>query len=232
MKYNALIILEDDMDVSVDFFDYFHSMLPVLQSDSSLFCVSAWNDNGREEYVKDPEKLLRSSFFPGLGWMLLRTFWNEVKEKWPEGYWDDWLREPVQRKERDCIRPEISRTYTFGQHGTSEGQFFDKFLKTIKLNTEKVKWTSKDLSYLQKATYDEELKKTIKKGTVISDSGAVFNYENTDLVLKYDNFQSIANAFGLMDDTKAGVPRTAYHGVVTFRSRSNTVYLVPNDFSL
>lgn len=23
-------------------------------------------------------------FFPGLGWMLLRSFWSEVKKKWPK----------------------------------------------------------------------------------------------------------------------------------------------------
>lgn len=34
-------------------------------------------------------------------------------------YWDDWMREPAQRKNRACIRPEISRTSTFGKEGVS-----------------------------------------------------------------------------------------------------------------
>lgn len=29
-------------------------------------------------------------------------------------FWDDWMRLPEQRKGRDCIYPEISRTFTFG----------------------------------------------------------------------------------------------------------------------
>lgn len=35
-------------------------------------------------------------------------------------YWDDWIRQPNQRKERACIRPEISRTKTFGKIGVSK----------------------------------------------------------------------------------------------------------------
>lgn len=35
-------------------------------------------------------------------------------------YWDDWMRRPEQRKDRACIRPEISRTRTFGKIGVSK----------------------------------------------------------------------------------------------------------------
>ncbi len=45
---------------------------------------------------------------------MTKKLWKEVAFKWPAAYWDDWLREPEQRRSRDCIRPEISRTYTFG----------------------------------------------------------------------------------------------------------------------
>lgn len=34
-------------------------------------------------------------------------------------FWDDWLRADEQRKGRACIRPEISRTHTFGEKGVS-----------------------------------------------------------------------------------------------------------------
>lgn len=35
-------------------------------------------------------------------------------------FWDDWIREPEQRKNRACIRPEIPRTRTFGRIGVSK----------------------------------------------------------------------------------------------------------------
>jgi alpha-1,3-mannosyl-glycoprotein beta-1,2-N-acetylglucosaminyltransferase len=52
----------------------------------------------------------RSDFFPGLGWMMLRTLWLELGAKWPEAFWDDWIRDKNQRRDRACLRPEISRT--------------------------------------------------------------------------------------------------------------------------
>ena len=54
--------------------------------------------------------LRRSDFFPGLGWMLTRELWMEFEPKWPEGYWDDWVRDPAQRKGRVCITLRTNKT--------------------------------------------------------------------------------------------------------------------------
>ena len=40
----AMIILEEDLDVSKDIFHYFSQTMPLLESDPSLYCISAWND--------------------------------------------------------------------------------------------------------------------------------------------------------------------------------------------
>ena len=50
-KAKAIIILEEDLDVSKDIFDYFSQTLPVLEADPSLYCVSAWNDQVCESNV-------------------------------------------------------------------------------------------------------------------------------------------------------------------------------------
>ena len=111
-NFSSVIITEDDLNIAVDFFDYFESMQNILARDASLFCVSAWNDNGKKDTIdlSDKELVYRTDFFPGLGWMMLRTFWLEIRDKWPLGFWDDWLRQDSQRKGRGCLRPEISRT--------------------------------------------------------------------------------------------------------------------------
>ena len=88
------------MEIAPDFFDYFESFLPVLKQDSSLFCVSAWNDNGKIGMVEDPKIMFKTDFFPGLGWMTTRKFWLELKPKWPATFWDDWLRHPNQHQGR------------------------------------------------------------------------------------------------------------------------------------
>ena len=67
-------------------------------------------------------------------------------------YWDDWVREPGQMGQgaKSCIRPEISRTSTFGKKGVSNGQFFNEHLKFINHATTDVHFTQLDLSYLFK----------------------------------------------------------------------------------
>ena len=82
--------------------------------------------------------------------MLTKELWAELGPKWPRSYWDDWIRDPPQRKDRACIRPEIPRTKTFGKVGVSNGLFYDKHLKFIQLNKEFVDFTRKDLGYLAK----------------------------------------------------------------------------------
>lgn len=37
----------DDLDVAPDFYEYFSATYPILRSDPTLWCVSAWNDNGK-----------------------------------------------------------------------------------------------------------------------------------------------------------------------------------------
>lgn len=234
LGHSSVVIVEDDLEVAPDFFEYFRALLPFLKSDPSLWCVSAWNDNGREGYV-DPGKadlLYRTDFFPGLGWMLLREVWEELEPKWPEAFWDDWMRQPEQRRNRACIRPEISRTLTFGRQGVSLGQFFDKYLRYIKLNTEFVPFTKLDLSYLKEETYKENFEKEVYSAPVVK-------YEDVKqgqlqgpgpFRLQYsskDSFKLMAKNLGIMDDFKSGVPRSGYRGVVSFMSRGRRIYLAP-----
>jgi alpha-1,3-mannosyl-glycoprotein beta-1,2-N-acetylglucosaminyltransferase len=105
---DRVLILEEDLHISPDFFEYFGQMAPLLDQDPTLLAVSAFNDNGKEGKIKDATRVMRSDFFPGLGWMMNRKLWDtELSSKWPDGFWDDWLREPVQRQGRHILRPEV-----------------------------------------------------------------------------------------------------------------------------
>lgn len=149
LSFDDVIILEDDMEVAKDFFQYFQRMRKEIKNDPSLYTASAWNDNGQNNNGRDPEKLKRSDFFPGLGWIMTKELWSEFSPKWPEGYWDDWMREPAQRKGRSCIFPEISRSWTFGEAGSSQGQFWKQYLKPVTLYSgAPIPFDSLDLSYL------------------------------------------------------------------------------------
>src|SRR6218665_1019637 len=128
-----LIVVEDDLDYSDDFLEYFISFSQILMKDESLFCVCAWNDNGSDELLNrdiDSDLLRRTDFFPGLGWLLSKSIWQtELESNWPAAYWDDWIR--GQMNGRTCIQPLVSRSETFGRKGASNGQFFDMSLQRI-----------------------------------------------------------------------------------------------------
>ncbi|KAF3707820.1 Alpha-1,3-mannosyl-glycoprotein 2-beta-N-acetylglucosaminyltransferase [Channa argus] len=236
-SYSTVVIVEDDLEVAPDFFEYFRALYPILRSDPTLWCVSAWNDNGRDALV-DPSKaelLYRTDFFPGLGWMLLKEMWDELEPKWPSAFWDDWMRQPEQRKDRSCIRPEISRTITFGRKGVSLGQFFDQYLRYIKLNTEFVPFTKRDLSYLLKEKYDSKFIKEVYSAPLVKmeelQQGSGLRGPGPYRV-KYssrDSFKVFARNLGVMDDLKSGVPRTGYRGVVCFLYRGRRVFLAPSE---
>lgn len=233
-RYRAAIVVEDDLEVAPDFFEYFQAVFPLLRRDPSLWCASAWNDNGKEAMVDAgrAELLYRTDFFPGLGWLLLAELWDELEPKWPPAFWDDWMRQPEQRRGRSCVRPEVSRTMTFGRKGVSHGQFFDQYLKFIKLNDRFVPFTQLDLSYLRKEEYERSFLHQVYSAPEVTleelqrDAGA----EPGPVRLQYrgrDAFKALAKALGLMDDLKSGVPRAGYRGIVSFVRRGRRVFLAP-----
>lgn len=232
--YQTAIIVEDDLDIASDFFEYFLGTYPLLVNDKSLWCVSAWNDNGKQGLVDEqaPHLLYRTDFFPGLGWMLTLDLWLELGPKWPRAYWDDWIRHPEQRKNRACIRPELSRTRTFGKIGVSNGLFYEKHLKFIKLNQKFVPFTKMNLSYLLKDNYDISFVNEVFQSRVVNSSvlksGKIA--PPGPVRIRYHNpidYKMATKKLGLMDDFKSGVPRTGYRGIVTFFYNNLRVYLAP-----
>ncbi|KAM3695851.1 hypothetical protein ACB098_07G165200 [Castanea mollissima] len=236
-KHNLsrVIILEDDMEIAPDFFDYFEAAAALLDKDKTIMAVSSWNDNGQKQFVHDPYALYRSNFFPGLGWMLTRSIWDELSPKWPKAYWDDWLRLKDNHKGRQFIRPEVCRTYNFGEHGSSMGQFFKQYLEPIKLNDVQVDWKSMDLSYLMEEKFTKHFGGMVKKAKPVRGTDVVLKAYNIDgdVRIQYEDqpeFERIASQFGIFEEWKDGIPRTAYKGVVVFRYQtSRRVFLVGPD---
>ncbi|CAM9974433.1 unnamed protein product [Ectocarpus sp. 4 AP-2014] len=228
---DKVIILEEDLEIAPDFFEYFSAMAPLLDSDETLMAVSAWNDNGQAAH--DNTALFRSDFFPGLGWMLPRRVWDELAADWPEAYWDDWLRDPRRRKGRQFVRPEVCRTYHFGQKAGASRNQFSQLLNNIRLNEEAVPFREMDVSYLMPDAFrswlDGELRDARAETVANVKAGRALSSE---VVVEYGSereFASLARQLGIMDDTKAQVPRTAYMGVVFLWVGETKVYLAPRD---
>lgn len=229
-----VVILEEDIRVAPDFFSYMQAMANLLDTDPTLLAVSAFNDNGHHG-THDPQRLLRSDFFPGLGWMMTRTLWkSELQSKWPEGYWDDWLRDPTQRQGRQIIRPEISRTYHFGRKGGASANQFGSILERVKLNEVPVDFAALDLSYLTPSVYDRDYMYQVKHSRrATSVQEALEMVPNSNVLLSYagfPDFKDMAQQLDLMDDEKAGVPRTSYKGIVETRPLGDHfLFLAPID---
>lgn len=55
-----------------------------LLDDESIYCISAWNDQGYEHTSSDPTLLYRVETMPGLGWLLKKSLYkDELEPKWP-----------------------------------------------------------------------------------------------------------------------------------------------------
>lgn len=106
----AIIIIEDDLLFSPDFYEYMHAVAPILETDPSTFVLSAWNDNGFKGKVHDKLALRRTEFFPGLGWLLPRALYKgELEQRWPTEHWDHWLRSTPVHKGREIIYPQVEQ---------------------------------------------------------------------------------------------------------------------------
>ena len=62
--------------------------------------------------------------------MSRRLYKEELEAKWPsEGWdWDMWMRDGQQRKGRECIIPDISRTYHFGARGLNVSPYMQELM--------------------------------------------------------------------------------------------------------
>ena len=237
LGYERVTVLEDDMELSPDFFGYFEAAGKVMDADPRVYAVSSWNDNGQKIHVSDERRLYRSDFFPGLGWMLHKALWRELAPKWPDSYWDDWMRLSDVRKGRESIRPEVCRTFNFGEVGSSKGQFFRAYLREIKPASERIDWDEESLAYLDGKAYEDRVRQSLASATIIDSptqvrlvppENAAANVYKVIYASERD-FNRLAKRFGVFAEWKDGVPRAGYRGVVTFKMYQGraTVMLVP-----
>ena len=224
-----VIILEDDMEIAADFFAYFEALAPMLEIDPTLFCISAWNDNGFEHLVRDHRQLHRTDFFPGLGWMLTRNIWEELSPKWPEKYWDDWMRNTDQTKGRQCIRPEISRTRNFGEKGVSQSFHYKSHISKVIIAKEAVEFNKLNLTYLEPEKYYHMIFSRLAKAVQLKYSNYLTSRpQDKDVVAFYpeEHLEPIGKRTGIMTDHRNGIRRTSYKDVIFFPWNENWAFVV------
>lgn len=233
-RYDHVIVTEDDLDIGNDFFSYFRWGKQVLNTDDTVWCVSAWNDNGGGSII-DTERgdlVWRTDFFPGLGWMLSKELWEELSPGFPAAYWDDWMRKPEVRKSRSCIRPEVSRTshnMKLAGKGSSGGMFKD-YLSKISASSANIDFSLIPARIVQKTSYDKRLIEDIENARPINLENTTNMEKTYNYKISYKNIRDwhkYAAQFKLMTDIRGGMQRTAYYGIVTVMFNGCRIFVVP-----
>jgi alpha-1,3-mannosyl-glycoprotein beta-1,2-N-acetylglucosaminyltransferase len=230
---DRVVVVEEDMEVSSDFFGYFDGLSPLLEADPTLFCVSAWNDNGKQHLALDSKQLHRTDFFPGLGWMLTSSLWDEIAPLWPDIYWDDWLRSTKLTRGRQCIRPEVSRTANFGAEGVSRAFNHEKHVAQVVLNQQAVNFSILDLTYLNALAYERLVFGRMSRAVLLKYTNYLTSRpQEADVIVRHPagSMDQVGKRTGVMTDHREGRFRTSYRGVVIIPWNGHWAFLVARDW--
>ncbi|XP_068244043.1 protein O-linked-mannose beta-1,2-N-acetylglucosaminyltransferase 1-like [Palaemon carinicauda] len=112
-----LAFLDEDVEVSSDWFALLMDVAPALEKDSSLWCISGTTASHRSIHG-GPRTLLRALRQPGWGFLLQMSSVKEAVSLWPRDsnisvLYDNFLY-TVLAKGRECIYPAISRARHYG----------------------------------------------------------------------------------------------------------------------
>jgi beta-1,2-N-acetylglucosaminyltransferase len=93
---NELIIVEEELLLTVDALHYFDQLLPVLRLDHSVVAVSAWNENAFVGAASMPDTVFRvDNSLPTLGYMIRRDTYMQRMHDYMDTccarrVWDGW----------------------------------------------------------------------------------------------------------------------------------------------
>jgi alpha-1,3-mannosyl-glycoprotein beta-1,2-N-acetylglucosaminyltransferase len=131
----------------------------------------------------------------------------------------------------------------YGRAGASRGLFFNRYLRAVLLSERKIDFTGLSLDYLLNGRYAIEFTRKVYSSPLIAidellaKTGFLTNGttqqlpvtpNNTTYRVEYhsmNEYAAYARQLNIMADSKAGVPRTAYRGIVTCFINGIRIYL-------
>ncbi|KAK4287117.1 hypothetical protein Pmani_039808 [Petrolisthes manimaculis] len=164
------IVLEEDLLVAPDFFSYFNQTSWLLDVDPSLYCISAWNDVGALHSAHHPYSLRRVETHAGYGWMITKLLFEEIYDQWPSPNethdWDVWLRSSAVRGSRECVVPDVSRTFHYGVSGEHIQGVLTHAHFTAHVITATPAIRLQNVHRMMQSEYEEDLYKTLEGDNV------------------------------------------------------------------
>ncbi|XP_037781676.1 protein O-linked-mannose beta-1,2-N-acetylglucosaminyltransferase 1-like [Penaeus monodon] len=165
----AVIFLDEDVEVSPDFFSFMSQTLWLLREDPTLYCINGFSATGFEGRAFNESQVFRGSVQVEWGYAVSLDFVREALASWVDEvnahFYDFWLYNYV-RKNRECVFPEVSRTRHFGM-GTNTVPYLKEPVIRMPLQRE-APITLRGVSTLKLPSWQKYISQEIKDATVLT----------------------------------------------------------------
>ncbi|XP_064102744.1 protein O-linked-mannose beta-1,2-N-acetylglucosaminyltransferase 1-like [Macrobrachium nipponense] len=168
-KAQNVIIIDEDVEVSPDFFSFMSQTMWLLQQEPSLYCI---NGLGRPQGLAyNSSKVLRGEAQVSWGYAISIAFVQEALNIWLQApddlgsHYDFWLYVHVA-KGRECIFPEVSRSRHYGTGINTDGFITEKYFLSSPLEKG---WGIElpNTKRLRLAAWRQDLSASIKRAKVL-----------------------------------------------------------------
>lgn len=230
----AIVLLDDRAEFSPDLFWYFAQLEPTLMSEDSLWCVSAWNDNGLAPYVADLSALFRTDWHPSFAWMMRSATARWLHDRWPKDHVSQFLTAHAVRQGRQCVIPEISRVRRLRVASSrSEQVWYDDYVLPVAWNGQERRVHLGDVTRVMAGHYEQLFISGWPHGENLGNTTALSKISDLQkvqrgawrLVLDRSAWKAAAAYFRL-SWTGEGPPQGSYQGAVRLRWQGSVLFLI------
>ncbi|XP_068243947.1 protein O-linked-mannose beta-1,2-N-acetylglucosaminyltransferase 1-like [Palaemon carinicauda] len=173
-KAPAVIFLDEDVEVSPDFFSYMSQTLWLLKEDPSIYCINAYSATGINGLSHHPSRVFRGSVQVEWGYAISLDFIREALSVWPKAAHGikiilyDYFLYTFASKGRECVYPEVGRSFHYGAGTNTMTNLIT--METAFLNKTLVQEFGVKLSNVDRLLEDhwkEDLQRNISQATVL-----------------------------------------------------------------
>ncbi|XP_042894324.1 protein O-linked-mannose beta-1,2-N-acetylglucosaminyltransferase 1-like [Penaeus japonicus] len=173
---SSILLLEDDLEVSVDIFKYLHAVTPLMDRDPTILGISAFNFYGYRDVANNLTQLYRTNQVNNLAlYLTSRVVHEELAPKWlPVDSTREWFRSLIdimeEKPESAIVYPEVPRARHRAYRGATinGGIQYNLFRDHVLALTTDYRFEEEEIARLELSQYEAWLESTLKASTVSS----------------------------------------------------------------
>ncbi|XP_045139097.1 protein O-linked-mannose beta-1,2-N-acetylglucosaminyltransferase 1-like [Portunus trituberculatus] len=241
-----LLLLEDDVEVSVDIFKFLYSVAPVMEKDHSIIGISSFNYYGFTDVANSLTTVYRTDKLNPMVLLLpARTLHQHLAPAWPAWNstqeWYQPLQAPLEEGGRALLYPEVPRARHTGYRGALiQGSVQHNYFRDHILSlTTSYDLPEAEVIMLAKQQYEARLERTrLKESETIS-----FDFCKHDLQYGENSLKMFVAYNGSREDedsinyvmkclrTWELYPEAGWHGVWQFHYHGHWLSIVATPYS-